>query len=131
MSQYGIYVPKQGTVYAGHHPNGTGFVGEKRGESLLLHHEEPGHYNNVITYEDRLSHAAGRLHEKYPTSKMCGGNPDDFDLVGFVTHCEGVGWYISLITDKELLEQWAPGPHNVGGSQDFHQRAMMRNIQGK
>jgi hypothetical protein len=61
---------------------------------------------------------------------MMGGQVKDFHRVGVVTYCEGVGWYISLITNNELLEQWAPGPHDVGGSKDFHQRVVMRNIKG-
>ena len=131
MKTLAIYVPKPGTRLARMHPNGTGFVGEPRGNHLLIHYEEPGNYANVVTLEDRLNHAAGRLAERYPTSKMTGADPDEVSLVGFVTHCEGVGWYISLITNQQLLEDWAPGPHPVGGSTEFTQRALMRNVQGR
>lgn len=132
MKTLGIYVPKPDSTLASMHPHGTGFVGAQRAEGhLLLHYEEPSNAVNVKTWEDRLNHAAGRLDTRYPTSKMCGADPSTVDLVGFVTYCEGVGWYIGMLTNEELVEAWAPGPHHVGGGPDFTQRAMMRNIQGK
>ena len=130
MNRLGIYVPKDGTALS-LHPRGTGFVGEPRSGYLLVHYEEPGNISNIKTFEDRLNHAAGRLAARYPTSKMSGPQPKEMNLVGFVTHCEEVGWYISLITNQALLEEWAPGPQDVGGGQDFAQRVLMRNIQGK
>jgi hypothetical protein len=130
MKHYGIYVPKEGTALHMLHPNGTGFVGKKGEEYLIVHYEEPGQADNIKTLEDRLNHAAGRLDQSYPTSKVAYPSESEMELVGYVEHCEEVGWYISLITNPELLESWAPGPHDVGGSTDFIQRALMRNIRG-
>ena len=107
----------------------TAFVGKEiEGDQYLVHLEEPGNASNVVTYEDRIRHAAGRLHENYPTSKMIGGNADTFKTVGTVLYRNGIGWHIETITDRDALEAWADGPHCEGGSPALHEEALIRRI---
>ena len=107
----------------------TAFVGKEiKPGQYLVHLEEPGNASNVVTYEDRIRHAAGRLHESYPTSKMIGGNDDTFLRVGTVMHQDDLGWHIDEITDRTALEAWADGPHYEGGSPGLHEDARARRL---
>ena len=82
----------------------------------------------LVTFEDRIRHAAGRLDESYPTSKMMGGGPDQWKQVGTVKYISNLGWLIDDITDEESLYGWDPGPHYAGGSPALHEEARIKQI---
>ena len=107
----------------------TAFVGmDLEDGRYLVHLEEPGDASNVVTHEDRIRHAAGRLHDSYPTSKMTGGDAETFRKVGTVLYRDGIGWHIETLFDREALEAWADGPHCEGGSPALHEEALVRRI---
>lgn len=116
-------------VMAEMHPEGTAFVGRRlQSGGYLVHYEEPGNASNVVTFEDRIVHAAGRLHEDYPTSKMCGGDDEHFTEVGTVIRNSDLGWHIEHIIDPDALVSWAPGPHYEGGSPDMHEEVRTNHL---
>lgn len=100
----------------------------------LVHYEEPGNAQNIVTFEDRIRHAAGRLHDNYPTSKMIGGDDESFIKVGTVFLSKSIGWHIEEIINRKELEQWSDGPHYEGGSPDLYNEARIKtfneNIRG-
>ena len=117
-----IYVPAS-PDYADH-PAGTAFAGkwDKANEDhLMLWYEEPDTFSNVVTFEDRLNHSAGRMRERYATSKIMHANQNEFIEVGVATYLPGTGWYMSEISNPDALTNWA-GAVILGGSPDFHGR---------
>ena len=117
-----VPVPDRAPLYE----KGTAFVAEQREHLYLIHYEKPGTYSNVITLEDRIRHAAGRLQEDYPTSKMMGGRQEDWIKVGTVSKRDNLGWYIDEILDHEALNAWDPGPHYEGGSPELHEKMRIK-----
>lgn len=128
LRRYILFVPK-GAMVDTFAPE-TAFVGKRTGEPgrYLIHLEEPGNASNVVTFEDRIRHAAGRLHDSYPTSKMIGGDENTFIMVGSVLYHPEIGWHIDEITDRDALEVWADGPHCEGGSPHLHEEARARRM---
>ena len=114
--------------YAEIHEPGTAFVAKPLEEMFLVHYEAPGQASNIVTFEDRIRHAAGRLDESYPTSKMMGGGPDQWKQGGTVKYVSNLGWLIDDITDEESLYGWDPGPHYAGGSPALHEEARIKQI---
>lgn len=102
---------------------GTAFVGENKGEYVLIHYEPAGDISNVQTFEERIRQAAGRLAESYPTSKMMAGTMKEWKKVGRVEYRKNIGWVIAEITDEDSLYSWDPGPHFAGGSPDMYAQA--------
>lgn len=110
---YGVYVP----VVPSYLAKGTAFAGrEVEGDRVLLYYEEPGNYANVVTFEDRLHHAADRMHTAYPTSKMMGLPKGDLIKVAETSWEPDMGWIIKTILDGDELREWDQGPHHEGGS---------------
>lgn len=111
--KYGLYVPiknigiKQGAAMV---------AVPSEAEMLLIYYEEPGYAQNVQTYEERVLHAADRLNEKYPTSKMTGAYKCDVKRVGTVSYRENMSWIISEITDHEAIIQWTGKKSYIGGT---------------
>lgn len=114
--------------YAGIHKTGTAFVAKPVEDMFLVHYEAPGQASNIVTFEDRIRHAAGRLDESYPTSKMMGGGQDQWKQVGTVKYVNNLGWVIDDILDEESLYRWDPGPHYAGGSPALHEEARIKQI---
>lgn len=110
---YGLYVPKEHDRVV----PGTALVGRDVEDGYIsMYFEEPGDYSNVVTFEDRIRQAAGRLHERYPTSKLQGFTPDSVIRVGTVGYRGKMSWVIIDLTDPEALIGWDEGPHHIGGS---------------
>ena len=95
---------------------------------LRAWYEEPGNAANVVTFEDRLTHAAGRYAQQYPTGKMTGFEQDDVTIVAIAEHEEGNGWYVSKVIDRDRLEAWAGEAIVEGGSADFIRRRIARGF---
>lgn len=113
-------------------PAGTAFVGRRHSkDQYLVHYEKPGNVSNIVTFEDRIRHAAGRLDEDYPTSKMMAGTEKIFRIVGTVMRNDEIGWHIDEITDRAALEEWADGPHYEGGSPHLHEEGRIRRFNQK
>lgn len=123
-ARYLIYVPARDIGIA----QGAAIVGRGDADNFVVYYEEPGSYSNVVTFEDRIVHAAGRLHDRYPTSKMRGVSPDDVHQVGTVCWREGMSWIIENITDHPRLLAWDPGPHHAGGSPQRHNERLGKTI---
>ena len=121
-----IYVPaKRGY---NDHPSGTAFAGKwdkASDDHLNIWYEEPDNFSNIVTFEDRLNYAAGRLRERYPTHKKFYPAKEDFVEVGVATYLKGTGWYMSDISDPDALSNWA-GIVILGGSPELHQRRQSR-----
>lgn len=94
-------------------------------------YEEPGNAANVVTFEDRLTQAAGRLAENYPTSKMTGFERSDIAVVAIAEREEGNGWYISQIIDHQRLQEWAGENITEGGSAQFIRNRISRGFNRK
>lgn len=110
---YDLYVPRSDEQVA----RGTPLVARAPQEGWIhAHYEEPANYANIKTFADRIVHAAGRLHDRYPTSKMQGFRVEDVIHVGKVGHRAGRSWVIVEITNLNALMQWDEGPHYIGGS---------------
>lgn len=86
------------------------------GNMIHAYYEEPGNYANVTTFAHRIIQAAGRLHDRYPTSKLQGFYLDDVVHVGRIGYRVGLNWVITEFTDLASLIEWDPGPHFLGGS---------------
>ena len=66
-----IYIPKPGELIDKLLAQGSGIVGEPHAVGVLLHYEGNLYKaSNLVRYEDRLKHAAGRLVARYPTRAM-------------------------------------------------------------
>lgn len=109
-------------------PKGTAFVAKRTAAGYLVHYEPPGNAVNVVTFEDRVRHAAGRLHDSYPTSKMVGGGPEHWIEVGSVIRDARLGWIIAEIADPDVLSQWDCDEHHEGGSPRLHEETRTREI---
>lgn len=110
---YGLYVPKDHSRLV----PGTALVGRDVEDGhIVIYFEEPGDFANVVTFEDRIRQAAGRLHEGYPTSKLMGFTPDSVTRVGTVGYRGKMNWVITELADLETLIAWDEGPHHIGGS---------------
>lgn len=119
--EYRLYVPATGArTFI---DDGSAIVGERRGDLIDVHFERGG-ADNVRTFEDRITHAAGRRAQDYPT--IARGTYPAADLldVGSVRY-DGLmrRWIVSSIDDVDALERWAPGPHEVGGSRALRDEA--------
>jgi len=112
--EYRLYVPARGVRTQ--IDDASAIVGEARGDLIDVHYERGG-ADNVRTFEDRITHAAGRRAQSYPTIARGTHPAGDLVDVGSVRY-DGLmrRWVIASIDDAEALEAWAPGPHVVGGS---------------
>lgn len=106
---------------------GSAIVGERRLDRIEVDYEGGGRSSNVRTFEDFITHAAGRRSQRYPTVARSGFHADDLTDVGEVRY-DGVlrEWVISDIQNVDVLEAWAPGPHVIGGSPELITRAIGR-----
>lgn len=121
MQRYKLYVPTRDIGLA----RGAAIVGEEREGIILAHYEEPGNYENIVTLEDRIHHAADRRQTGYPTSKMIGLNDSNARSVGTVIKLPH-GWVVEHITDHEALQRWCEETVHEGGSPEYHARAAAR-----
>lgn len=119
--EYRLYVPAPGatTLIDG----GSAIVGERRGDLVDVHYERGG-ADNVRTFEDRLTHAAGRRAQRYPTSARSVHPAADLIDVGSVRY-DGTlrRWVIASVDDPAALCAWSPGPHEAGGSETLRREA--------
>jgi hypothetical protein len=122
---YRIYVPAPG-VTTTIRP-GSAIVGERRDDRIGVDFEGGGRSENVRTFEDFVTHAAGRRSQNYPTIARASYDAGDLVDVGEVRY-DGMlrEWIISDILDESALDAWAPGPHVVGGSPELMRRATGR-----
>lgn len=119
--EYRLYVPVPGSrTFI---DDASAVVGERRGDVVDVHYERGG-ADNVRTFEDRITHAAGRRAQDYPTvARGCFDHAHLVD-VGSVRF-DGLmrRWTISSIDRPEELAAWAPGDHVVGGSPELKREA--------
>lgn len=112
--EYRLYVPAPSTIT--YIDPGSAIVGETSGGMVDVHFERGG-ADNVRTFEDRITHAAGRRAQSYPTTARGTYPAEQLVDVGSVRY-DGVmrRWIIASIERPSALKQWAPEPHVVGGS---------------
>ena len=122
---YRLYVPSAGTATMIR--PGSAIVGERRGDRIEVDYEGGGRASNVVTFEDFVTHAAGRRSQRYPTVARASFPADTLIEVGEVRY-DGLlrEWLISDIVDEPALEAWAPGPHVIGGSAELKRNACGR-----
>lgn len=120
-----LLVPKHQNQY----DRGTAFVASKmHNEYYNIHYEPPSDAVNITTFEHRIRHAAGRLKESYPTSKMMGGSFEDWIEVGTVSYKENLGWIIDELKKPDILSEWDSDMHYEGGSPQMHEEAMIKKV---
>ena len=119
--EYRLYVPAEGArTFIDH---ASAIVGERRGDQTDVHFERGG-ADNVRTFEDRITHAAGRRSQQYPTVARGTYPAADLVDVGSVRYDSLMRrWVVSSIDDPDALEAWAPGPHEIGGSRALRDEA--------
>lgn len=104
MTSYTIYVPNAGAVHDIR--PGSAIVGETA-EGYVSTHYEGGGASNVQTFEEKITHAAGRRKERYPTSAMRGWPENELHVVGHVAWDESLqAWIVTSIDDENALRQW-------------------------
>lgn len=122
--EYGLYVPR---ADARHDiAKGSAIVGERLEDGWVETHYEGGLFT-PMTFEEKIQHAAGRRHERYPTTALRAWPESDLICVGKVQKSEKLnGWIISEITDAKALTEWNPEDHVVGGSPEMRSKAAGR-----
>lgn len=120
-SEFHLVVPTHSLARA--FTPGTAFVALEKDQYLEISYEPPGEYSNITTFEHQVHHAAGRLSEKYPTSKKLWGDVEEWKKVGTIVYRHNMGWIIETISDENTLIEWDAGPHYAGGSPEAHQEA--------
>lgn len=75
-----IFIPNKGSTLGTLLPPGSGIVSQQStlNGQKTLYFEGNKYAVNLVDYEDRLMNAAGRLWEKYPTSKKMVISSDEF-----------------------------------------------------
>lgn len=83
-----------------------------------------------MAWEDRIIHAAGRLHENYPTSASAYMGEDDCVVVGTVGRDPHTGdWVVLDVTAADALRTWRGGDEtDPGASDDQRRRAAGRML---
>lgn len=122
-TEYRLYVPAAGSLT--HIDDGSAIVGEPEGDRIGVDFEG-NRYGacNMQTFEDRITHAAGRRAYRYPTTARASYPADALIEVGTVRYDELMrSWIISDITDRQALQAWSPEQHVVGGSEELKSRA--------
>lgn len=122
---YRLYVPAAGSPTTIR--PGSAIVGERRGDRIEVDYEGGGRSSNVVTFEDFVTHAAGRRSQRYPTVARGSFPADALIEVGEVRY-DGLlrEWIISDLIDGTALRAWAPGDHVVGGSPELKRNACGR-----
>jgi hypothetical protein len=109
---YNLYVPAEGVRH--NIILGSAIVGEEDEEGWVHTHYEGGGASNVQTFEEKITHAAGRRSERYPTSALRSWEKEDLVLVGTVKKDDQLRhWVIESITNELALRNW------VGPDQDL------------
>lgn len=98
---------------------------------IMTWYEEPGTISNVVTFEDRLTHAAGRLVENYPTSKITGFYQRDLLIAAIAQREEGIGWHISQMLEMDALIAWTGETLCEGGSPKIIRERISRRFQAR
>lgn len=96
------------------------------GEPLCPAYYEGGIYQTDMGFEEKLTHAAGRLTARYPTSALSGFRPGDVRLVAIGAYDRALRhWVVSDYIDPEALTSWiSPATlPRVGGSDAVRSRA--------
>lgn len=76
-----------------------------------------------MAWEDRVIHAAGRLHENYPTSAIAYLSVDDCVVVGTVGRDPHTGdWVVLDVTEADALKAWRGGDDTSPGASDEQRR---------
>jgi hypothetical protein len=107
MRKYKIYVPKEQVPHD--IIKGSAIVGDTCDcdPERISTHYEGGKYDDKMTFEERLLHAADRRYHKYPTSSFCSWAKNDVEEVAEAYYREDLKcWVIGNITQPEIFQQW-------------------------
>lgn len=109
---FDVYVPILGSPGARLIEPGSGIVGTIEGNDVTLDYEGGRHADNIVTFADRVMHAAGRHAERYPTVARALVPLESAIRVGTYDYHEGE---VQLIGDAMLLViAWlGRGQHHV------------------
>lgn len=86
MEELAVYVPQAGSRLEDEIAAASGIVGSKdEGGNITIDYEGNIYgAENIITFADRVNHAAGRHRERYPTrARRYGMDPGELLIVGY------------------------------------------------
>jgi len=110
-----VLIPKPGTAAGQMIDSGSGIVADLQQVRIAGRIEvffEGGRYgaDNVQTFEDRVTQAAGRLARQYPTVARGYFDPRDFVTVGAVTWTADWRQHAVQITSPATVAAWIGAP---------------------
>jgi hypothetical protein len=111
-----LFVPVSGTTTEKVIDRGSAIVAKPN--SNIFYYEGNRHNaENLVTYEQRVSCAAGRLATKYPTIAFGQFNPAELQSVGLFD--QSAGWVLS-IHDFERLHDWVDPTETLSLTETNH-----------
>ena len=101
---YAVFVPREDSSIAEIIDRGSGIVGVPYGEDRILLYFEGNRYGaaNMVTFADRVLHAAGRLAHDAPTGALATVPEREVQQVGMYDPETGT----VRLDDEESLAQW-------------------------
>ena len=126
MPTYTLFVPNNapGTVPTHIHA-GSAIVGY---DNMVSGYSEVDYEGNShIRFDERIVHAAGRRHVRYPTVARTMIPRPRLLPVGTVDRCPIRGWIITEISDMPRLAAWVGQEPCIGGDAETKRTAVSRH----
>jgi hypothetical protein len=107
---------------------GSAVVAEPYGDGMLSCYYEGGRHDPKMGWDEKITHAAGRLAERYPTAaRMTGTEGVNVKVVGTVRWDPKLSaWLVDEITDEASLREWRGEDTRIGASDEQRSHAAGR-----